>query len=674
MSEVQIGWTDPTTFRAALQAAISAGQDVYLPDTSYGLSGPIVWPTGDRVSHVRGRRSSETQIVALWTEDLADANDPLLGMFRGHGAPALLTSTLAAPFPCDSWALTLATLGEAYTAGDEIELYGHNGGDDGTGQEQQFMSSGPFITLDELCRVADADGAAVTLAGSTRQFHASTNQGHGEPCIVRRVQPVGGIELHGLTLVGGERMPVGVSIQRATDIVLEDVALEGFSHTGIYLGAVRDFELSRIMHLGGSNGLVEFDSAIAGCYRRIRSRSHGARFHADGIIGGLLRFTNRCSDILGTDVQLARGCQGIRYLGGQRLVLVGGHVADMHIHEMLAREPDTVVGVGLSMGIGPVPHNEKADGLLVSAVQFSNCRGPLQLGAQECQCYTIWDHDAHMAHLGDCQAINVGHGHYDVHGGVAMGMRGIGTQDCGGVVVGWTSRGVEDHFSERSGDGVLVVGAQWYGVHGVATTPAAHAIIARQTAAHRVAFFACEMANLRQQVYPQDSQAPTHQVVEQCNYDYGGVWAFTSHAINASGDTMVVGQLVQIRPGLTPSELVPGNPSYDAAPWVTFAGDPEGVGAWGIVVAHALYATKNIGGTIYPIAGLVVAPLPQAGERLFEVEHNGAGVAVGTVLGASPTSKYLVPLAMGGGFLRATRAIAPTGGAGARGLLRAVPI
>lgn len=292
-----------------MPGATAAQLQALIDSRSYPLSPPIRVASGlyDCGAHLVGRShvciegpaGGLAEFHANFAPDVSLADDPANALINADGTFGVLNTTTTVRARRGTTTLTLASVNGEVVPGAYLFVVSVNGTD------EAGMSDGvnDGSQAHELVQIASVLGLVVTVVGTLRKHHISGST-------VRAVVPVQDFQLRNVRLnAAGGSVAVGLSARWAVRPVAENVAVKGFSRTGIEFGGGSIGPRASDIHSEGEvNGIVRLDGADGALVEGISCDPTGTRYHANGIPRGLVFVCNdaEAPRILGCELQ--RGC------------------------------------------------------------------------------------------------------------------------------------------------------------------------------------------------------------------------------------------------------------------------------------------------------------------------------------------------------------------------------
>lgn len=365
-----------------IQAALEAGEDVYLAAGTHLVGATIEIPSGRRVRGSPGDTSPS--IVAphpSFAPSTADADVPTNALFSCRATVATPSTTLSSDAKQFATSLALADT-SGLSSGDLIVVSGTN-----YGHDHYAGTDAEFVTKTEVCEIdAVVSSTVVDLARPTSQHHG---QGSSVARITSRRADVeitdltlnaeGGTIANGILLDHVERAKVHVRGAGFSRALLEH-RLGGH---GLRARLRADGELNCAILLDS----VHESDVVVTCSGR------GKRVHDHGTVRGLVTERRRCNGTVIHDSLLAHHHCGYVKWGGTNTVLRDTIIRDMDGHARASRTTEIYTSSGMGSGIsttdGPLADFETIVGFVVDNVRLEDCRchypggggAPTQMGA-----------------------------------------------------------------------------------------------------------------------------------------------------------------------------------------------------------------------------------------------------------------------------------------------------
>lgn len=419
---------------AALAAAVTAGRVCIAAPGTYELDAPFDMPAEAKLSCVNGIMRIEPQ----WLPDVADddsADNYVIGI---RGSLTATTTTLSETYGCDIFTITVAST-TGITAGSWLYLSGSNAaGDDA------LMSDGGDVRVREWVQVASVtDATTLVLASPFKQHHAVGKT-------ITLGVPIANVSLNNIFIsASGGTIAVGVSVQHARNVSIENLSIEGLSRAGVDMLACRDYSIANMYSYGEVNSWILQDGCINGRILRPHGNPEGVRFHANGIPRGQVTHRNRCKWVETIDPFFVRGCIGYRAWGGHFLSLRGGRATDMVAVEAISRDTElggsSNVGLGWDGGPGPLDIAEFGFGCTISDFSITNCKAP---GVHTTNpTYAVYFHDHFRMQITNLTIANRGKA---ADPAISHYANGMDLRDCTGQITNLLISGVYDGITSRN--------------------------------------------------------------------------------------------------------------------------------------------------------------------------------------------------------------------------------
>lgn len=385
------------TALATLAAADGIERTVQLVEGIYTLESAI-----DMQSYIKLCGKGRATILRPTFTGGADDQTNAVIKVDGTISTTRLNTTLAALTAKDSPTFTVNAIGTfALLNGTYFYVEGNNASSNSYGD-----SDGVNIILKQVLKASTIVGNVITSVPSSTVYHAAgVTAREVTPTLEASVCDLD-IDCHLVSPVA-----VGILVRRSIGTRISGVSGIGFSRAMINLEAARNYDVADIYCRGQSNSIIYQDSCQEGSVRNVYSDPFGTRFHASGVVRGMLLFRNRCTLINAVHLRIERCSSAVQIWGGKDISITDCVVRDVDTDqaqttqqaagEILAGQR---IGGAITTGSGVLAWAEFDHGLTVVNFGCENVRMPANT-TNHCMGYL---HDTFGALYSNVNFINKG--------------------------------------------------------------------------------------------------------------------------------------------------------------------------------------------------------------------------------------------------------------------------
>jgi hypothetical protein len=355
--------------RLAAGASADHQETLLLLAGIHTLEAPIV-----AASHViLTGEGDDTILVPTFTGDADDPTNAVI-LAVGEVDTDTLDTTLTAPALKGAMAVALTSAG-SIAAGDHLVIEGFNGEDDELGGE-----------LEEVVEVAASytSGLSIPLVWATYQHHS------GEAVTVRAIAPVVGFRVRDLQIRGsigdGVITACGIYAKQSLDLEFHGISASGCARAAIDVEGCSRWASSGFYNRGGSNAWYYLGSTSGFEVAGFNGSDRGDRIHPDGVPRFQIVMGRRCTDGRIHDGTLRHGNGGLFHGGGVNLSFNSIHIRDQEVTEASyarwiasgEQEHGGTVGLGFGSGASVIGQgfDEWAVGCQYADITVEDLRAP----------------------------------------------------------------------------------------------------------------------------------------------------------------------------------------------------------------------------------------------------------------------------------------------------------
>lgn len=362
------GDTTGATDRAAIVAALTAGNTVWLGVGTFYIDQTIALAAGKRIA---GFHKALTIIKpgSTWTVATSGADTNTNTFFSALSTlPGSATTTTSATFYRNATSFSI-TSAAGLTIGDYVTI--------------ETVATGNHKRI-ELCKIANLVGTTVTPDRQLRQDHASGAS------VYKVTTLVSDVSLETLTLdASSDNHACGIVLS-ACDGFNIDIQAKGFARAQVECRRGSDSGRVRIHNLGGTNCmLMNFSSHYVEA-RGLTCSTTGDRYHSAGIARALVMGYHRPHKFTIRDFSLHRGCTAICVYESTDMTIQSGTISDMQPAVRITRDGSGNGGV-----------SAPASMILFGATR--SCSGSIECGAHATGEDSGFTYGAHISdvHISD---------------------------------------------------------------------------------------------------------------------------------------------------------------------------------------------------------------------------------------------------------------------------------
>lgn len=373
---------------AAWNAITSTGGRLLLKSRARYLLSASPQIASGAVVETDGEDFADVAVYPTWAPLVGSANDPTISLLTAASVVASSGTYLTSAAVRYSRTAVVASVGDL-AVGDLVELRTT------TAKGQDFVGNQTFADRVDILEIESINGTTLRFTTRVRNMHAGGGSESAGATVRKVTTPVRDIKLKRIRLdASGGTHPVGLRLDGVFGAEL-DLKVCGFSHAGVLsrrgtlgLKGANNGPM-RLIYDGECNHAFKMEQTSA-VKLQFESTGNGARFHANGVIGGLIHLTQRCSDIAIVESVIENGCTGIFEKGAVSLLLrdvviencdLTERVVDGRFvpEELLSNPSYKVAAAGLEMNGGNSninTQNEQGRGVVLQDVVLRNCVVP----------------------------------------------------------------------------------------------------------------------------------------------------------------------------------------------------------------------------------------------------------------------------------------------------------